>query len=112
MASDKTVRSITYYLPNKIEINPASNVSVVLLTDGHKIARGVAILNNKDMFDRKRGRAIAMGRATKAFTNEQTCPNNRITRGRASIKTPAQFYNKCIFMPELTDYENQLLTSK
>jgi hypothetical protein len=108
---NKEVKSITYYLPSSKSKKLPPTVAVVLLTDGENVSRGVAIVNKKDIFNRKRGRAIAMGRAIKAFHNQESCTNNIINRPPAVKKTPAVFHNKCSFMPELTIFENQLIAS-
>ena len=103
------LKSITYYLP-KLASKHSSILSVVLITDGENISRGIAIKSPEDNFNRKRGRAIAKGRAMKAFSKQKSCNKNNIQRQIVKAKMPLAFTNKCSFMPELTDYEHKLLT--
>lgn len=73
-------------------------------------SRGVAVCSDRDNFDKKRGRDIAMGRAVKAMTQEKSCAQNKM---RESIfkdsMLPAPVDNKCAFKTIPTDYEAKLI---
>jgi len=99
------MKIITYYLSKADK----KNTSVVILKEGDAVARGVAICSIKDNFNKKLGRSIAMGRAEKALFTQNSCKNNTIRRAMVAKEVPAEFKNKCSFMPQLTEFEKKLL---
>lgn len=96
------VKEITYYLPRQPK---QKKIAVVLIIDGDMISRGIAICSNKDQFNKKRGRMIALGRAVKAIITEESGPKNPITR---QLTEPA-LDNLSSFMPAFTDFETELI---
>lgn len=101
------MKAITYYLSRADK----KNTSVVILKEGDAVARGVAICSIKDNFNKKLGRSIAMGRAIKAMLTQDSCKNNAIRRAMVAKEVPAEFKNKCSFMPQLTEYEEKLMAN-
>ena len=49
--------------------------SVALIIIDNKFYQGTATLSEKDQFNRKLGRAIALGRAFKNYDKKNDCPN-------------------------------------
>lgn len=104
--------SYTYYLDGKE--TRSRKTTVVLLQQGHYIARGVAICNSHskdgDQFNKKLGRAIALGRAQKALRQRKSCRKNLIVNNVAKWNVPEEFNSKCEFNPILTPFEWSLIS--
>ena len=98
------MRTITYYLP--LEGPKTTTVVLIINNVGVVAARGVAFCSHKDQFNKKLGRAIANGRAAKAWHKTHTCPNNIITRDPLLGFTI--FRNKCEWLPTPTEFELSL----
>jgi len=108
------MKETIYYITDKQTKTRRS--TVCLLNDGHNMARGVAVCHmhgdrgKRDQFDRKKGLAIARGRALKAINMQHTCKRNNIRRRSAIITLPHTFISKCEFEPVLTAFEQKLIT--
>ena len=90
-------------------------ITVALMVNKHQqvLARGIAICSSKDNFNKKIGRAIAVGRANKALIQHKDCENNLIQRARfrqlfgtfAGLK---EIYgNKCSYQPTISIQERE-----
>ena len=92
------MREIFYREDNDKDNKPRRTICL-LVDDKTKavIAKGVAKRSLKDSFNRKRGVAIARGRAKKAVTTETT-----------EYDGDARFFKR-VFHPSLTLYEKTLL---
>ena len=110
-----------YYYCRNDEGRPI--LTVCILQHARYTARGVAILSPKDTHNRKRARAIALGRAEKALAalnNTNPVLRNEAVRSISELgitKTgPPDFYKfftgtwwKSFANPRLTDFERRLL---
>ena len=114
------MREIIYYLDDPE--TDERKVTVCLLSDNGRTARGIALCNfeghydewkdemlGKGQFNRKRGLQIARGRAIKALKQMKTCRRNKIAERASTMYLPNEFISKCTYMPELTIYETSLL---
>lgn len=118
------MKDLYYYLRDKMG-RPV--VTVCLLVEGDKIARGVAICSEKDMPEKRKGRGIALERAMYAMVRlQRTCviegvraADLRIKRGDVKrvlssseelMLTPWTVLTyKAIFNPVLTDMEHDII---
>ncbi len=111
------MREYFYYLRDE-ENKPV--ITVCLLTHIDTTARGISICSLQDMSCKKTGRAIARGRALKAF--KRILPGDPVLRTEAwaVVATLCRDANiarkglmismsKYTFNPVLTDYEKKLL---
>ncbi len=94
------MKSINYYM--RKENHPVTAITVLKHED--KIARGVAVCNECDQFVKSYGRELSKDRAVKAF-------NNKRCYGiiRQDIFVDKKHLFKCEYMPELTEFEIDLL---
>jgi len=95
------MKSINYYI--RKDRHPVTAVTV------HKynqdvIARGVAVCNECDQFVKAVGRELSKDRALKAF---KKCKS--FGKIRQDILVDEKHKFKCEYMPELTEYEIELL---
>lgn len=101
----------------------AERVTVCLLTkDGAPIARGVAICSMLDQFERRIGRAKALGRAVQALQKGESTA--LIRPGRFELTRPLNYRlrmewaagmispYKATFMPKLTGFEDKMVNGK
>ena len=95
------MKSINYYL-RKGE-HPVTAVTVI--KHENKFARGVAVCNECDQFIKEVGRELSKDRAIKAFNNEKCYGIIR-----QDIFVDKKHLFKCEYMPELTEFEIDLLT--
>jgi hypothetical protein len=94
------MKSVNYYMRD--ERNHPFAAITVIENEGF-VARGISICNPNDQFIKTEGRELSALRAVKALRKEKTYgPIRRIDLG-SSLKA------KCEFMPELTEYEIELL---
>ena len=94
------MKSINYYI--RKGNHPVTAVTVLKQKD--KFARGVAICNESDQFVKSYGRELSKDRAIKAYNNERCYGIIR-----QDIFVDKKHLFKCEFMPELTEYEVELL---
>ena len=87
--------------------------SKIFMVPSGWLARGVAICNDKDNFNKKIGRAIAKGRASKALKTMKSGDEINLKRDHELailMKLPAGIEKvKSCYDPFLTDYEKTLL---
>lgn len=118
------MREYYYYLRDK-KSKPI--VTVCLLVDGDKVARGLAVCSLRDQPEKRKGRAIALARATYAMT-ELRGRSERASAGdlailrqeaiRALDDTIAMTTSwivlsyKAWFSPHLTDFEKNLIAEQ
>ncbi len=76
--------------------------------DGNTILRGIAFCSPPDQFNKKVGRAIALGRAVKAL--ERGDDNEVAPRKVAGILSSNYMTFLSAFNPELTDFERTLVS--
>jgi len=94
------MKSINYYI--RKDKHPVTAVTVVKHED--KFARGVAVCNKCDQFVKTYGRELSRDRAIKAFNNKKS-----FGKIRQDILVDKKHLFKCEYMPELTEYEVELL---
>lgn len=101
-------------------------VTVCILKGAYAVARGVSICSFKDMPCKRRGKAIARGRAHKAFIREKSgdLVERQIAREVlvvAGLTKPVHkslyfmlinYGGKYVFNPKLTEHEEALLNQK
>ncbi len=95
------MKSINYYI--RKGNHPVTAITVLKNED--VLARGVAVCNKCDQFVKSYGRELSKDRAIKAFNNEKS-----FGKIRQKILVDKKHLFKCEFMPELTEYEVELLT--
>ena len=89
--------------------------TICLISENGWLARGVAICSDRDNFNRKVGRAIAMGRAAKALKNMESSDEINIGLDRDPylsilMKLPPGIEKfKTCYDPFLTDHETKLI---
>lgn len=105
-----------YYLfCTNIYKKPAGAITVSLLFDAKNqpIARGLSILSPKDNMVKAKARALARGRALRAYSKKVTGSPIKLMRDTtvnvAMIEAYNTFKNKSTYLPELTDYEKKLV---
>ena len=118
------MKTLLYYLNQKNETGDPQNnkkaVTVAVISDGVKFARGVALCSLRDQFKYKGydgGRSRAIGRAVGALKKEKT--SGKIRRNEAfevlrsctneGIAVSELITHKSVFMPDLTEYETKRL---
>ena len=74
--------------------------------DGNTILRGIAFCSPLDQFNKKLGRAKALGRAIKALVRGE---DNEATPGVAAPLLRENMFYLSAFNPELTDFESGLV---
>jgi hypothetical protein len=92
-------------------INGISRISICLLIDksGTVLARGIAICNPGDQFNRKYGRTIALARAFQCLKHKESMyPITTFEK----IGTGLLGGYKAKYLPNLTKHEEELLKSK
>ena len=95
------MKSINYYI--REGNHPVTAVTVLKFKD--KLARGVAVCNKCDQFVKAVGRELSKDRAIKAYNNERCYGIIR-----QDIVVDKKHLFKCEYMPELTEFEVELLT--
>jgi len=95
------MKSINYYI--REGKHPVTAVTVY--KQDELISRGVAVCNKCDQFIKSVGRDLSKLRAAKAISKEKS-----FGKIRQNILVDKLHKYKCEFMPELTDYEIELLT--
>lgn len=118
------MKTLLYYINQKNESGDPQNnkkaITIAVVSDGVKFARGVALCSMRDQFKYKGldgGRSRAIGRAIRALKKEKTTGKIRRPEANDVIMSCMQeefdvsnfITHKSIFMPELTEYEKKRL---
>lgn len=118
------MRTLLYYFNQRNTTGDPQNnkkaVTVAVVSDGVKFARGIALCSLRDQFKYKGydgGRSRAIGRALRALKKEKTSGKVRRPEAKDVIMScmtdtfDAEVFitHKSQFMPELTDYEKARL---
>lgn len=94
------MKSVNYYMRN--DNHPFAAITVIQ-SEGI-VARGIAICNPCDQFVKAEGRELSALRAVKALRKERSFGKIRL-----DLNVDPKHDFKCEFMPELTEFEIELL---
>lgn len=107
------LRDVYYY--NRFSDGSRITSCLLLGEEGTVLSRGVAICNPFDNFIKKKGRAMACGRAVKALEANDSClPVSPVSKGLRRYNAALFWYMgeyKATYLPKLNTYETELVGS-